>query len=66
MLDNLIEWERESGYKAKFIADKLLLSESQYSKIKHGVNKPPIEMAERLKTEFGVKDPFKLLKKGGE
>lgn len=61
MLKNLIEWERANGYKANFVAEKLGLSPSQYSLIKHGKNKPPLEMAAKLKKEFGVKDPIKLL-----
>lgn len=68
MLQNLIEWEKENGYKANYVAEKLGLTPSQYSKIKHGTNKPPIEMAERLKKVFGVRDPIKLLTndKGGD
>jgi len=68
MLDNLIEWEKQHGYKSKYVADKLGLTPSQYSKVKHGTRKPTVEMVEKLKKEFGVKDPIKLLKnhKGGE
>ena len=62
MLNTLIEWEHENGYKAKYVAEKLGLTEMQYSRIKRGLQKPPLEMAEKLKSEFGVKDPFKLLK----
>lgn len=68
MLQNLIEWEKENGFKAKYVAEKLGLSDSQYSKIKHGTNKPPLEMVEKLHTEFKVRDPIRLLKndKGGD
>ena len=68
MLHNLIEWELENGYKAKYVADKLGLTPSQYSKIKHGTRKPTLEIAEKLKKEFGIRDPIKLLKndKGGD
>lgn len=62
MLHKLIEWENENGYKAHYVAEKLGLSDSQYSLIKHGKRKPPLEMAEKLKTEFKVRDPIKLLK----
>lgn len=62
MLDRLIEWEKEKGYKACFVAAKLGLTPSQYSLIKHGKRKPTVEMVEKLKTEFNVKNPFKLLK----
>jgi transcriptional regulator with XRE-family HTH domain len=62
MLSNLIEWERANGYKANFVAEKLGLSPSQYSLIKHGKNKPTVGMAEKLQSEFGVDDPIELLK----
>lgn len=68
MLDNLIEWEKKQGYKSCFVAEKLGLTPSQYSLIKHGKRKPTVEMVEKLKKEFGVRDPIKLLKnhKGGD
>ena len=69
MLNNLIEWEKGTGLKAQFIAEKLGLTAAQYSKIKHGLQKPTVNMADKLKTEFNVKDPIKLLinsKEGGE
>lgn len=62
MLTNLIEWERANGYKANFVAEKLGLTPSQYSKIKSGQIKPSIKMAELLQTEFGVEDPIEILK----
>lgn len=62
MLNNLIEWEKANGYKACFIADKIGLTPSQYSKLKHGTTKPSVEVAEKFKTEFGVSDPIELLK----
>lgn len=61
MLKNLINWEKEHGYKAKFIADKLGISESSYSKIKQGTVKPSVELAMKLEEEFDV-DALELLK----
>ena len=62
MLKNLIAWEQENGYKAKFVAEKLGLTQVAYAKIKKGKQKPPLTMAEKLRTEFGIKDPFTMLK----
>ena len=61
MLKNLIKWEKEHGYKAKFIADKLGISESSYSKIKQGTVKPSVELAMKLEEVFKV-DALELLK----
>lgn len=63
MLKKLIEWEKENGYKSKYVAKKLGLSESKYSKIKQGKLNPPVEMAEKLVEVFNVPDVFELLKK---
>lgn len=65
MLKNLINWEKEHGYKAKFIADKLGISESSYSKIKQGTVKPSVELAMKLEEEFDV-DALELLKNFNE
>lgn len=66
MLDNLINWEREHGFKSKFVAEKLGLTPAAYTKIKRGEQRPTVEMAERLQTEFNVSDPFVLLKNYNE
>ena len=63
VLDKLIEWENRSGYKAKYIAKKLGLSEPQYSKLKRGKIKPTIEVAYLLHQEFKVDDAITLLRK---
>ena len=60
-LTRLIEWEKENGYKAKFVAEKLNVSPSQYSQIKLGKIRPSVEFAALLQSKFGV-DPFTLLK----
>ena len=61
-LTRLIAWEKENGFKAKFVAEKLGLSASQYSQIKLGKIKPSVKVAEKLHSEFGVDDVFELLK----
>lgn len=65
MLDNLIKWEKENGFKAKYVAEKLGLTESQYSKLKSGKLKPSIEVAYLLHKEFGIDDVFIYLIKEG-
>lgn len=65
MLTNLIKWEKENGYKACFIAQKLGITESAYSKIKLGKQKPTIEIAYRFQEVFGVDNVLELLTKEG-
>lgn len=54
MRSRLIEWERANGYKARYVAEKLGISDSAYSKIKRGEQQPTIEMVSKLHSEFGV------------
>lgn len=61
MLKNLIQWEKQHGYKSKYVADKLGISESSYSKIKQGTVKPSVDLARKLEEEFNV-DALELLK----
>lgn len=61
MLKNLIIWEKESGYRPSFVAEKLGLNPSHYSLIKSGKRKPSIKMARKLQEEFKVKNVFELL-----
>ena len=63
MLENLIKWEKEHGYKSKFVAEKLGISQAQYNNVKRGRRKPTIEMAYKFKEEFHVEDVFELLRK---
>lgn len=63
MLKNLITWQNENGLTGKFVASKLGLTQSQYSKIKLGQQKPTVEMAERLAKEFNIENVYILLKK---
>jgi transcriptional regulator with XRE-family HTH domain len=62
MLVKLINWEKENGYKAKYVAEKLGLSETQYSRIKQGHTKPSIEVAEKLEKVFKIRNVYDLLK----
>ena len=68
MLNNLIEWEKSNGFKACYVAEKLGLTPSQYSKLKHGHTRPSVEIVERLEKEFNVSNATELLKnfKGGD
>lgn len=63
MLINLIAWEKENGYKARWVAEKLGLTEAQYSKMKSGKRKPTIEDAWKFQEEFEVDDVINLLRK---
>lgn len=65
MLTNLIKWENENGYKSKFVADKLGITESAYSKIKLGKQKPTLEIAYKFQEVFGIDNVYELLMKEG-
>jgi transcriptional regulator with XRE-family HTH domain len=64
-LTKLIEWEHSNGYKAKFVAEKLGLSQSNYSAIKKGRIKPSLKMVDKLSKEFNmsIDDAIDLLRK---
>lgn len=62
MRKKLILWEKEHGYKGRFIAEKLGISDSAWSKIKLGKQTPTLEQAEKLKEVFDIEDVFELLK----
>ena len=53
MLLNLILWEKEHGLKGKYVAEKLNLSESKYSRIKNGEQLATIDIAFKFLDEFG-------------
>lgn len=61
-LKKLIQWEEENGYKAKWVAQKLGLSPSQYSQIKLGKIRPSVAVVERFQKEFEIADVFDLFK----
>lgn len=58
----LIMWEKANGYKGTFIAQKLGISNSAWSKIKQGKQNPTLEQIEKLRTEFGLENVLDLLK----
>lgn len=58
----LIAWERENGLKGSFIADKIGVSDSTWSKIKSGKQNPTIEQIDKLREVFGLENILDLLK----
>lgn len=64
MRTNLIIWEKDHGYTGRYIARKIGVSDSTWSKIKRGQQTPTLKQAERLKKEFFIEDVFELLKEG--
>ena len=50
---NLIKWEKENGYKGKFVAKKLGLSETSYSLIKNGKTTPTIDLLYKFEAVYG-------------
>ena len=62
MRNKLIEWEHENGYKSNYVAQKIGITPTVWSRIKHGKYKPSLMVAERLQKEFGIENVFELLK----
>lgn len=60
----LILWEKEHGYTGRYVARKIGVSDSTWSKIKNGTQTPTLHQAERLQKEFIIDDVFDLLKEG--
>ena len=58
----LIMWEKEHGYKGTFVAHKIGISDSAWSKIKLGKQNPTLEQIDKLRTEFGLENVLDLLK----
>lgn len=58
----LIMWEKKSGLKGKFIAEKIGVSDSAWSRIKNGKQTPTLEQIEKLRSEFGLENILDLLK----
>lgn len=63
MRENLVTWEKDNGYKGKWVAEKLGVSPSTYSKIKSGKLDPNIELAYKFKDVFPDVDVLKLMEK---
>ena len=60
----LIMWEKKNGLKGSFIAEKIGVSDSTWSKIKSGKQNPTLEQVEKLRSEFGLDNILDLLKEG--
>lgn len=63
MRNNLIEWEDTNGYKGNWVAKKLGISPSAYSKIKRGKQDPSIEFAYKFIEMFPNVDVLELMRK---
>ena len=64
---NLIAWEKQNGFKAKCVAEKLGITEAQYSRIKSGKRDPSMIVVDRFFMVFGdtegADDIYKLFVK---
>lgn len=58
----LIIWEKAHGLKGKYVAEKLGISPSTWSKIKAGKQKPTLDQIEKLRSEFGLENVLDLMK----
>lgn len=52
MRTNLILWEKRNGFKAKYVAGQLGITEGAYSRIKAGKMKPSIDFAYKFLKAF--------------
>lgn len=59
---NLIKWQIENGYKSKYIAEKLGITETTYSMIRNGKTTPSLELAYKFQEIFGIDNVLELLK----
>lgn len=50
---NLIKWEKENGYKSKYVAKKLGISETSYSLMKNGKTTPTIDLLYKFDAIYG-------------
>lgn len=61
---NLIYWEKLNGYKAKYVAEKIGITESYYSQIKNGKKDPSMDLVDKFFMVFGetegAEDIYKL------
>lgn len=68
MRSKLIKWEKEHGYKAKFVAEKIGVSAPTWCMIKSGKQNPTIDTLCRFKKAFDDVEDVLLLfedEKGG-
>lgn len=59
---NLIKWQAENGYKSKYIAEKLGITETTYSLIRNGKSMPSLELAYKFQEIFRIDNVLELLK----
>lgn len=50
---NLIKWEKENGYKGKYVAKKIGISATYYSLIKNGKATPTIDLLYKFSAVYG-------------
>ena len=50
---NLVVWEKENGFKAKYVAEQLRVSPPTYSRIKSGKQEPSLELVYTFLEKFG-------------
>lgn len=60
---NLILWEKENHYKAKYVAEKLGITEAMYSNYKNGKATPNLEFAYKFIEAFPDVNVLELMKK---
>lgn len=59
---NLILWEKQNGYKAKDVAERLGITEQTYCNIKNGKRTPSIDFAYRFIDVYPDVDVLELMK----
>lgn len=62
MRNKLINWEKENGFTGRFVARRIGISDSAWSKIKQGKQQPTLENVRRLKAVFGIENVLDLFK----
>lgn len=58
----IVLWEKTHGYTGAFVARKLGVSPSTWSRIKAGKQQPTLEHIKKLETEFQIDDVLELFK----
>lgn len=61
MLKKLIDWEKSNGYLCKYIAQKMGLTQKQYSDLRLGKRKATAEDVLNFEKAFKVKNAAELL-----
>lgn len=62
MLVNLITWEKKNGFKAKYVAQKIGISETKYCEIKKGKRKVTLDIAYKFSEAFPEENVLELFK----